>query len=277
MIVQGPWNIPIWESKVPELRLRRLARAGARQGPHGNARVGVSSFPTRRNMMWHERQGAKNPAYVGDFFRWFGTMDGQVAYANIASCADPAIFPEASRRPTCRSGPMAMLDMAEKYVRIAPEPVRRAIPNLSKVPRPINDADAEPCAGGAGAVRRPADGCEGDPDRRSRTPATRHWTRRSPRPRREGAKVSREDFVFPRLGSAKDYGPADYAELCRPLRPGAAAFAGGRALPRCDDRAGVPLVHRKAHDAIMAAYAEIPDRIGRRQERPSGSGSGTPA
>lgn len=130
MIIQGPWNIPIWEAKAPEFNF------GVSPGPAPDeARLGnpvwVMQLPNSTNMMWLNA-AAKNPAFAGDFFHWLGSLDGQVPYANVVSCADPAIFPETVDLADLTERAKWMLRMAETYVRIAPNPFVRN-PVLSAV------------------------------------------------------------------------------------------------------------------------------------------------
>lgn len=210
MIIQGPWNIPIWESKVPDWDFGVSPGPAPDEAAMDNP-VSVAQLPSSTNAMWLNAK-AKNPAYVGDFFSWFGSMDGQVAYANIASCADPAIFPEASAKADLSERAHAMLDMAERLVRISPNPMIRN-PELSKVaaafvaPSPtLSEAVQGLFAGQLGNDPKAALKKVADAHNKALDDAIA-------KAKADGANVSREDFVFADWDPNTDFGPADYAKL----------------------------------------------------------------
>lgn len=209
MIVQGPWNIPIWESKVPNWNF------GVSPGPAPDkdsldVPLSVAQLPSSTNMMWLNAK-AKNPDYVGDFFHWFGSLDGQIAYANVASCADPAIFPEASQKADLSDRAHAMLNMAEKYVRVSPNPFIRN-PELAKVAAAFN----APTPTLSEAVQGLFAGQLSDAKATLQKVSDAHNKALDDaiaKAKADGAKVSRDDFVFADWDPNKDFGPADYAKL----------------------------------------------------------------
>lgn len=209
MIVQGPWNIPIWEAKAPGFNF------GVSPGPapdeaHLEQTISVMQLPNSGNMMWLNAK-AKNPAYAGDFFRWLGSLDGQVPYANVASCADPAIFPETVELADLSERAKWMLQMAEKYVRISPNPFVRN-PDLAKVaaayvePTPnLAQAIQGLFAGQLSGVRETLTAAS---DARNKA-----LDEAIAKAKADGANVSRDDFVFANWDPAQDYTNDDYAAL----------------------------------------------------------------
>ncbi|WP_127902906.1 ABC transporter substrate-binding protein [Solirhodobacter olei] len=209
MIIQGPWNIPIWEKKVPNWNF------GVSPGPAPDKAamenpVWVGQLPSSTNMMWLNAK-AKNPAYVGDFDHWFGSMAGQIAYAEIGSCGDPAIFPEASKKADLSKRAHAMLAMAEKYVRISPNPFVRN-PELGKVaavyiaPTPTLSQTVQGLF--AGQLKGVKETLKKLSDAQNKALDAAIAKAKS-----QGAKVSRNDFVFADWNPKTDFGPADYAKL----------------------------------------------------------------
>ena len=209
MIIQGPWNIPAWERRAPNWNF------GVSPGPAPDKAsldtpVSVAQLPSSTNMMWLNAK-AKNPAYVGDFFRWFGSLEGQTAYANVGSCGDPAIFPNASAKANLSKRAHAMLDMAEKYVRISPNPFIRN-PALSKVAA----AFLTPTPNLSQAIQGLFAGQLSDPKATLKKVSDAHnkaLDNAIAKAKAGGAKVSRDDFVFADWDPNKDFGPADYAKL----------------------------------------------------------------
>ena len=130
MIIQGPWNVPIWERTAPDFDFGVSPLAAPDEAAFGNP-VFQATLVNTGNMMWMNRQ-AKNPAYVGGYFRWLGTVEGQTAYANVGMCGDPALFPETIGTATLTPRAVAMLKMAEDRVRVHPNPFVRN-PEMTKV------------------------------------------------------------------------------------------------------------------------------------------------
>jgi multiple sugar transport system substrate-binding protein len=209
MIVQGPWNIPIWEEKSPNFNF------GVSPGPapdqaHLDQPIWVGQLMNGANMNWLNK-AAKNPYHVGGYFHWLGSLDGQVAYANVASCADPAIFPETVKMASLTERAVAMLQMAENRVRIHPNPFVRN-PQLSKVAAAYIDPTpnlAQAVQGlFAGQLSGVKQTLQGAADARNKA-----LDDAIAKAKAGGAEVSRDDFVFANWDPANDYGPARYAEL----------------------------------------------------------------
>lgn len=209
MIIQGPWNIPGWESTAPDFDFG-LSPGPAPDQASLEAPVFVMQVPNTGNMMWLNKN-AKNPAYAGDFFRWLGSLEGQTAYAEVASCADPAIFPEASEKANISDRAKAMIRMAEKLVRVAPNAFVRN-PQISKVAAAYVDPTpnlAQAVQGlFAGELSDVKATLQGVADARNKA-----LDEAIAKAKSDGAEVSRDDFVFSNWNPSEDYGPAQYAEL----------------------------------------------------------------
>ena len=207
MIIQGPWNIPIWEETAPKFDFG-VSPAPAPAGKNDQI-IWLQQLPNSSNMMWLNAK-AKNPAYVGDFFRWLGSLDGQTAYAKVASSADPAIFPEASAKAGLSERALAMIDMAEKFVRISPNPFVRN-PELTKVAA----AFVNPTPTMAQAVQGLFSGQLKNVKatlQKSADESNKALDTAIAKAKSAGAKVSRADFAFRNWKQNVDYGAADYAK-----------------------------------------------------------------
>jgi multiple sugar transport system substrate-binding protein len=206
MIIQGPWNVPIWEAEAPGFDFG-VSPAPAPAGMN-DAPVWVQQLPNSANMMWLNAR-AKNPAYVGDFFSWLGSLDGQIAYAKVASSADPAIFPEALARADLSEQAIAMINMAQKFVRIAPNPFVRN-PELAKVAAAYVDPtpNLSQAVQGlfAGQLMGVKETLQSVADARNKA-----LDDAIAKAKAAGANVSRADFVFSSWNPEVDFGPADYA------------------------------------------------------------------
>ncbi|MCO6188534.1 ABC transporter substrate-binding protein [Rhizobium sp. L1K21] len=208
MIIQGPWNIPIWEEKTPNFNF------GVSPGPAPDEAsldnpVWVMQLPNSTNMMWLNAK-ANNAQYAGDFFHWLGSLEGQLAYANVASCADPAIFPETIKLAQLSERAVTMLQMAEKRVRIAPNPFVRN-PELSKVAA----AYVDPTPNLAQAVQGLFAGQLTDVKatlKKASDARNKALDEAIAKAKSDGANVSRDDFAFAAWEETRDFGPEDYAK-----------------------------------------------------------------
>ena len=131
--------------------------------------VWVGQLPNSANMMWLNT-AAKNPGYVGGYFRWLGShrRPGRLCQrrhlAPTRRCS-----PRRSSKAKLSPRAVAMLQMAEDQVRIHPNPFVRN-PAAVQGGGGLCRSDAEPGAGDPGPVRRPAHRREGDAARRGGCP-----------------------------------------------------------------------------------------------------------
>lgn len=137
MILQGPWNVPIWEANNPGFDFGFAATPGP-AGATGKTYVGT--LPAAANMMFINAD-AKNPFHAADVFRIMGTIDGQTAWANVVGPSDPAILPEANARAEMSERSRAVIALQEDQVRALPVPFSRntgfvAVARLYQEPTP---------------------------------------------------------------------------------------------------------------------------------------------
>lgn len=208
MIIQGPWNVPIWEANAPGFNFG-VSPAPAPEGMLDNP-VWVGQLPNGANMMWLNK-AARNPHHMIGYFQWLGSPEGQLAYAGIGSSADPALFPDAVSQADLSERADAMIRMAEKYVRIQPNALVRN-PALSAVAAAYVDPTpnfAQAVQGlFAGQLSAIAETLKTVSDARNAA-----LDKALDEARANGASVSRDDFVFTNWTPSEDYGPDNYAAL----------------------------------------------------------------
>jgi multiple sugar transport system substrate-binding protein len=208
MIIQGPWNVPIWEANAPNFNFG-VSPAPAPEGM-GDSLIWVGQLPNAANMMWMNK-AAKNPYQMAGYFRWLGSTEGQLTYAPVGSSADPAIFPDAVAQANLSERANAMIKMAETYVRIHPNPLVRnsaltaaaaayvdPTPNLSQA---VQGLFAGQLTGVKETLQAVADARNAALDAAIAEAQAK------------GASVSRDDFVFPNWNPSDDYGPDAYAAI----------------------------------------------------------------
>ncbi|WP_246225799.1 ABC transporter substrate-binding protein [Chelativorans xinjiangense] len=128
MILQGPWNVPIWEANNPDFDFGFTATP-APEGKDG--KTIVDALPSAANTMY-VNAAAKNPAYAADVFHYMGTLEGQVAWGNVVGPSDPPIFPKAAEEAEMSERSKAVIALQEKQVRVSPVVYARS-PGFTKV------------------------------------------------------------------------------------------------------------------------------------------------
>lgn len=129
MILQGPWNIPGWETQNPDFDFGVSSGPVPDKGPVGKLTIGQGAAAP--NTMWLYK-GSKNGAIAGEIFHYLGTKEGQTAWANIVGAGDPPIFPDVIAGADMSSRAKGALQMFNEQIRVGPNPVVRN-GNLTKV------------------------------------------------------------------------------------------------------------------------------------------------
>ena len=208
MILQGPWNIPIWLRENPDFNFNIAGQplldpptlVPITVGPGGSNEVHV-----------YAEASDANKAIAGDIFHYLGTYDGQVAWATLVGAADPAIFAEAIAEADMQPLERAALLMFNEQVRVGPSQIVRnpATADVNLELRPVTPNLAETVQGIytqqitdiEGALQDLADRADAELDRAIAAAQDK------------GAVVSRDDYVFPNWDANEDYGEEKYADL----------------------------------------------------------------
>lgn len=208
MILQGPWNIPIWLRENPEFNFNIASQplldpdtlVPLTVGPGGDNEIHIYSGATDANKQ-----------IAGDIFHYLGTQEGQVAWATLVGAADPAIFASAIAEADMNPLERDALLMFNEQIRVGPSPIVRnrdtALVNLEF--QPVTPSLAETVQGIYTEQITDIDAALQDLNDR----AEAELDRAIAAAQEKGAEVSRDDYVFPNWDANEDYGESKYAEL----------------------------------------------------------------
>lgn len=207
MIIQGPWNVPQWRQESPEFEF------GVAQTPMASTDISPTYHvgPGGSNPMWVYAQ-SQHKEIAADIFSYVGSVEGQKAWAQIVSVADPALFPEAQSAAAGDDPQAARVnEIFEEVIRLAPDP-RVRNPEAAEVFQQIQPVQPDygttiqgMFAGQITDIRAAMQGLQDA------------WTAELERAIKAaqdaGAQVTRDDFVFANWDPSRDYTDADYAAL----------------------------------------------------------------
>ncbi len=120
MILQGPWNIPAWESQHPEFDFGVSSCPVPDQGPAGKLTIGQGAAPANTMWLW---SGSPNGAIAGDIFHYLGTLQGQTDWANVVGAGDPPIMPKAIEGASMSPRAKGVLNLFNEQIRVGPNPI----------------------------------------------------------------------------------------------------------------------------------------------------------
>lgn len=208
MILQGPWNIPIWQRENPDFNFNVSSQPLIDE----NTMVPLSVGPGGSNQLYiYANAPDANKTVAGDILWYMGTLDGQKEWANIVGAADGPLFPEALEGAQLSEVALRALKMFNEQVRVGPSPLVRN-PELVQVQlelRPVEPNLAQVVQGlYTGQIDNPAAQLK---DLKDRSEA--ELDRAIAAAREKGANVSRDDYVFPNFDPFVDYGADKYEEL----------------------------------------------------------------
>lgn len=205
MILQGPWNIPVWEQENPDFDFGLASTPVPDEGPVGNLTIGQGAAAS--NTMWMF-SGSKNGAIVGDLFHFLGTVEGQTQWANIVGAGDPPILPAAIENADMSARAKQILTMFNEQIRVGPNPV---VGNaaIGSVVSAFQAPDVSFALTVQGLVGGQLKGVE----KEMKALKVRYndaLDSAFDKARAGGADVSRDDLVFANWNPAKDFGAQDY-------------------------------------------------------------------
>lgn len=208
LILQGPWNIPIWERENPDFDFG-IAPTPAPDGVSGH-HVIVGSLASEGNTMFINAN-ARNPELAADVFHYLGTPEGQIEWGNVVGPADPPIFPDAAAQSQMSERSVRTLQMFEEMIRVGPNPFARN-PQLAEVANFYQEPTPSLAQTVQGLVTGQTSGV------REQLEAVVSATNRAldaafEAAREAGAEVDRSDLVFANWQPDQDYVAADYEAL----------------------------------------------------------------
>ncbi|MDQ3540243.1 MAG: extracellular solute-binding protein [Chloroflexota bacterium] len=206
MILQGPWNIPTWQSEAPDFDFG----VASQPVPDNASPLPLTVGPGGGNYFW---VFAESPYanVAGDVFHYLGTDEGQRNWANVVGIADPPVSPEALASAELDPRSQAAAKLFSDQLRLGPDP-RVRNPDAAKVyteMRAITPNFGETLQGlFAGAIDNVKDALQDVQDR-----SEAELERAIAAAQEKGAQVSRDDFVFPNWDPSRDYTEQDYQAL----------------------------------------------------------------
>jgi multiple sugar transport system substrate-binding protein len=205
MLLQGPWNVPQWQSQNPKFKFGVSSQPIPNQGQPFPMGYG----PGGSNQLWVYAK-SPNKAIAGDILYQLGTLPMQTSWADLDGAADPPIFPAALKASTLDALSKQTSDLFKSMV-LAPSPEARN-PDVSKVlleQRHITPDDGQTIQGiYTGQLANPKQAMQ---DLQNRMEA--ELERSIKAAQAKGAKVTRDDWKFSNWDPRKDYTDADYKAL----------------------------------------------------------------
>ncbi|MGH3504864.1 MAG: ABC transporter substrate-binding protein [Nocardioidaceae bacterium] len=210
MTFDGPWAILQWEQESPEYAFSVAMPPTRRPG-------------TMRHVGYEEGVAAplfvyaktKYPDIAGDIFTYMGSVDGQAVLGMLTQ----GIFTSEIEAANRRARRSSLVKGVAKKAGTIMDDLRRTVP-LPQVRNPdvakaiLEQKAVQPTL--ADIVEGVATGQVKDVDQaleKLQDDSDKNLDEAIAKARKKGAKVSRDDWVFPNWDPSKDYTAADYAEL----------------------------------------------------------------
>lgn len=208
MILQGTWNIPQWQQEAPAFKF------GVSSVPLPNGgRPGALSYGPGASIPMFIYAKSRYPEIAGDMFAYLGGVEGQTAFATATNGSDRPMLPQAIAAAELDPRVRKAYGLFDEQLRLAPSPVvrnpeieavnlelRSVTPNLGQMLQGLF----------SGQIRDPKAAMQDLQDR-----SERELDRAVKAAADKGAKVSRDDYVFPNWDPMRDYTDADYTQVRR--------------------------------------------------------------
>ena len=209
MILQGPWNIPIWQSENPDFNFD----VSSQPLLDPDTMVPITVGPGGANQLWvYADAPDANKTVAGDILHYIGSIEGQRAWASVVGAADGPVFSEALEGAELSPVAQRALQMFVEQVRVGPTALVRN-PEVSAVNlelQPITPNFSETVQGlYTEQINMSVE--EAMQDLQDR--ANAELDRAIEAAQDKGADVSREDYVFPNWDPTQDYATEDYDTL----------------------------------------------------------------
>lgn len=210
MILEGPWNIPVWKQDYPDFQFG----VGSQPIPNSGQQTAIGIGPGAFLPMFVYAE-SEHPEIAGDIFSYLASEDGQIALATIAG-GFPLALSETAREKSGATGGIdprmiAAYALFDEQVRTAPDPRARnpdveqvyleletLTPNFGEVVQGLFTGQLDDTQA---ALQDLQDRSEAELERAIKAAQDK------------GAQVSRDDWVFPNWDPTRDYMTEDYAAL----------------------------------------------------------------
>lgn len=203
MVAAGPWVTELWKKENPDFSF------GVSSHPVAGSGGFLPSYPVFGTDWVMVFSRTKVKPVVGDVLSYVTSPGGQKAWGRIVGAGNPPINEEARAAAKKGASPQAKqcLQLAES-MRVRPEPVIRNpdIALLAEKQKPVTPNFGEVIQA---AFLGKTDDVRGEL-RKLRDRSNRLLDQAVAEARKEGVKVSREDFVFRNWDPSRDYTSEDY-------------------------------------------------------------------
>jgi len=205
-ILQGPWNIPLWQEMYPNFDFGVAEQPVPNSGTAAPITVGVGGANH-----WGVYAKSPNAAVAGDLFHYLGTVEGQRAWAAAVGSGDPPIMPQATEGVMFSPREQKAIEIGQRMTRFGPNAsVRNSdIDAVAFETKAIQPNFGETIQGLFSGQLKDAKAALADLQNR----ANAELERAIKAAQGKGAKIFRDDYKFPNWDPAKDYGQADYDAL----------------------------------------------------------------
>lgn len=208
MIISGTYNIPQWKQDSPTLPFDIVGQPV----PNSGAVYPLAEFPgaTGENIL-NVNANTKYPAIAGDMLHYIGTKEGNLLFTTLSGGGQRSIYPEINEQADIDPRSRAIFETLDRIQVLAPSPnVRNQ--DWAKVEleiRPLTPDFGSVMQGVfTGQLKDPKGAMQELQDR-----SDKELDRAIKAAQAKGAKVSRDDLIFPNWDPMKNYTDADYAAL----------------------------------------------------------------
>ncbi len=208
MMITGTYNIPQWKQENPSFPFDLVGQPV----PNSGTVYPLTAFPnTTGQNVFSINAKTKYPAIAADIFHYLGTSAGNLTFTTLSGGGQRSIYPNVNTQADIDPRSHAIFKALDDIQRLAPSPIVRN-PDWSQV-----ELELKPVTPDFGAVMQGIfTGQLSDPkkamqDLKDRT--DKELDRAIKAAQAKGAKVSRDDLVFPNWDPMKDYTDADYAAV----------------------------------------------------------------
>lgn len=206
MMMQGPWCIPQWEGDYPDFNFG-ISSAPLKEAGKSTPIIVEPGGGNKFYIFGH----TKYPKVAGDLFYSYASEDNMIAYMELTGGARPCTFPEANKKAKLSPHSVKANALYDQQTRIGPWPSVRN-PDVSKVITELKtpQPDIGHVVQGllSGQIKDPKKQFKDLKDRSDKALDDAIKAAKA-----KGAKVSREDWVFPNWDPTKDYTLDDYKQL----------------------------------------------------------------
>lgn len=205
MMLQGPFNIEGWKSTAPDFTFDLASQPVPNSGTPLPLMYGITG-----GYFWAYAK-SKYLDIVGDMFHYLGTEEGQATFVKISGGGEPATFPKANQVTGIDPRITKALALFDRQMHRAPNPsVHNPDVELVNLERKTITPDFGTVVQGI-YTGQLGDAKKAMQDLKDR--ADKELDRAIKAAQAKGAKVTRDDWVFPNWDPTKDYAEADYAAL----------------------------------------------------------------